>query len=112
MNARTKSCEVVGLAAGTTVAFRALSYKDGAWSTPSEVAVARTEDSPASAACANQLNNEAKSIGGLNAGGAVLVVLGIVAALFLIGGIIFMMKRRAPPPPPPGMKGVPPPPGY
>merc|ERR1719198_658431 len=30
MNARTKSCQVAGLAAGTTVAFRALSYKDGA----------------------------------------------------------------------------------
>merc|ERR1719217_517115 len=94
------SCEVTGLPAGTTCAFKVLGASSGGWGEASEPAIVKTADSPASARFNQQLSEEAEGTY-VDAPAIIMIVLGVIAVICLVAIVVFFMMRRQAPPPPP-----------
>jgi hypothetical protein len=98
-------CEVTStptapLPAGSVCAFRVLAATAGGWGEPSEPAIVKTADSPASARFNQQLSEEASGTY-VDAPAIIMIVLGVIAVICLIAIVVFFMMRRQAPPPPP-----------
>ena len=98
-------CEITStptapLPAGSVCAFRVLAATAGGWGEPSEPAIVKTADSPASARFNQQLSEEASGTY-VDAPAIIMIVLGVIAVICLIAIVVFFMMRRQAPPPPP-----------
>jgi len=112
------SCQIDMLPAGTPCAFQVRSASTGGFSEPSSSAIALTQHSEASLACAQQLR---ANLNGeyLQPGAVAAIVVAVLAVVILIPCLVWFFMcggaasfRRSPPPPPPGGKfdNIPPPP--
>jgi len=106
------SCVINNLPAGTPTAFIVRAGSAGGWSTPSEKAVALTEHSDASRACAQQLVDQVNG-NFVSPGATAAIVVGVLAAVlvalclvwvFMCGGMAFFAGKFSSPPPPPPPK--------
>ena len=97
---RTTTTPTAPLPAGSVCAFRVLAATAGGWGEPSEPAIVKTADSPASARFNQQLSEEASGTY-VDAPAIIMIVLGVIAVICLIAIVVFFMMRRQAPPPPP-----------